>query len=145
MLWCPWWKNFRWRSWSSARLPPRLGKLLLSASQRTPRSSRTTASDPTLSPPSSRPKNWSRLSLSGNGGTFSEPTQIFYHRPMISKADTEQRPFRQGFGSVSGSALIRINLSCRIRIQIAIADPDPDPGGQKWPTKIEISPEFSCF
>jgi hypothetical protein len=22
---------------------------------------------------------------------------------------------------------------------------DPDPGGRKWPTKIEKSPEFSCF
>jgi hypothetical protein len=38
---------------------------------------------------------------------------------------------------------IRINLSCWIRIRIQIADPDP--GGQKWPTKIEKSPEFSCF
>jgi hypothetical protein len=39
----------------------------------------------------------------------------------------------QGFGSgsVSGSAWIRINLSCWIRIRIQIADPDPDPGGQK--------------
>jgi hypothetical protein len=35
----------------------------------------------------------------------------------------------QGFGSVSGSAWIRINLSCWIRIRIQIADPDP--GGQK--------------
>jgi hypothetical protein len=33
----------------------------------------------------------------------------------------------QGF--VSGSAWIRINLSCLIRIRIRIADPDP--GGQK--------------
>ncbi len=33
----------------------------------------------------------------------------------------------QGFGS--GSAWIRINLSCWIRIRIQIADPDP--GGQK--------------
>ncbi len=41
---------------------------------------------------------------------------------------------------------IRINLSFWIRIRgIQIADPDPDPGGQKWPTKIEKSPEFSCF
>ena len=37
----------------------------------------------------------------------------------------------QGFGS--GSAWIRINLSCWIRIRIQIADPDP--GGQKWPQK----------
>jgi hypothetical protein len=36
---------------------------------------------------------------------------------------------RLGFGS--GSAWIRINLSCWIRIRIQIADPDPDPGGQK--------------
>jgi hypothetical protein len=38
-------------------------------------------------------------------------------------------------------------LSCwiRIRIRIQIADPDPDPGGQKWPTKIEESTEFSGF
>jgi hypothetical protein len=35
----------------------------------------------------------------------------------------------QGFGS--GSAWIRINLSCWIRIRIQIADPVPDPGGQK--------------
>jgi hypothetical protein len=59
--------------------------------------------------------------------------------------------FLQGFGSGSvsgsGSAWIRINLSfwIRIRIRIQIADPDPDPGGQKLPTKIEKSPEFSCF
>ncbi len=38
---------------------------------------------------------------------------------------------------------IRINLSCWIRIRIQIADPDPV--GQKWPTKIEKSTEFSCF
>ncbi len=31
----------------------------------------------------------------------------------------------QGFGSVSGSAWIRINLSCWIRIRIQIADPKP--------------------
>jgi hypothetical protein len=45
----------------------------------------------------------------------------------------------QGVGSVSGSAWIRINLSCwiRIRIRIQIADPDPDPGGQNWPKKIK--------
>jgi hypothetical protein len=36
-------------------------------------------------------------------------------------------------------------LSCWIRIRIHIADPDPDPGGQKLPTKIEKSTEFSCF
>jgi hypothetical protein len=35
------------------------------------------------------------------------------------------------------------NLSCWIRIRIQIADPDP--GGQKLPTKIEKSTEFSCF
>jgi hypothetical protein len=41
----------------------------------------------------------------------------------------------QGFGS--GSAWIRINLSCwiRIRIRIQIADPDPDPGGKNDPKK----------
>ncbi len=51
----------------------------------------------------------------------------------------------QGFGS--GSAWIRINLSCwiRIRFRIQNADPDPDPGGGEWPTKIEKSTEFSCF
>ncbi len=49
--------------------------------------------------------------------------------------------FRQGFGS--GSPWITINLSCWIRIRIQIADLDP--GGQKLPTKIEKSPEFSCF
>ncbi len=49
--------------------------------------------------------------------------------------------FRQGSGS--GSAWIRINLSCWIRIRIQIADPDS--GGQKCPTKIEKSTEFSCF
>ncbi len=57
--------------------------------------------------------------------------------------------FLQGFGSgsVSGSAWIRINLSCwiRIRIRIQIADPDPDPGGQKLPKKIEKRTEFSSF
>ncbi len=37
---------------------------------------------------------------------------------------------------------IRINFSCWIWIRIQIADPDP--GGQKWPTKIEKSTEFSC-
>ncbi len=57
----------------------------------------------------------------------------------------ETVPLNQGFGS--GSAWIRINLSCwiRFRIRIQIADPDPDPGGQKWPTKIEKSPEFHVF
>jgi hypothetical protein len=52
--------------------------------------------------------------------------------------------FNQGFRI---SAWIRINLSCwiRIRIRSQIADPDPDPGGQKLPTKIEKSTEFSCF
>ena len=73
MLWCPWWKNCRWRSWSSAtRPPPRLGKLLLSACQWSPRSSRTAAPGTTLSPPSSRVRNWPRLSLSGYGGAFSK-------------------------------------------------------------------------
>ncbi len=47
----------------------------------------------------------------------------------------------QGFGS--GSAWIRMNWSSWIRIRIQIADPDP--GGQKWPTKIEKSTEFSRF
>ncbi len=47
----------------------------------------------------------------------------------------------QGFGS--GTAWIRNNLSCWIRIRIQIADPDP--GGQKLLTKIDKSPEFSCF
>ena len=51
----------------------------------------------------------------------------------------------QGFGSGSGSTWIRINLICWIRIRIQIADPDPDPGGEKRPTKIEKSTEFSCF
>ncbi len=52
-----------------------------------------------------------------------------------------------GQGCGSGSAWIRINLICwiRIRIRIQIADPDPDLGGQKWPTKIGKSTEFSCF
>jgi hypothetical protein len=49
----------------------------------------------------------------------------------------------QGFGS--GSAWIRINLSCWIRIRIQIADPDPDPGGQKLPQKTEKRTEFSAF
>ncbi len=49
---------------------------------------------------------------------------------------------KQGFGS--GSAWIRINLSCWIRIRIRIQIADPDPGGQKWPTKIEKIPEFPC-
>jgi hypothetical protein len=51
--------------------------------------------------------------------------------------------YDQGFGS--GSAWIRINLSCWIRIRIRIQIPDPDPGRQKLPTKIEKSLEFSCF
>jgi hypothetical protein len=51
----------------------------------------------------------------------------------------------QGSGSVSGSAWIRINFSCWIRIWIRIQIADPDPGGEKLPTKIEKSPEFSCF
>jgi hypothetical protein len=37
----------------------------------------------------------------------------------------------QGFGSRSGSAWIRINLSCWIRIRIRIQIADPDPGGPK--------------
>jgi hypothetical protein len=37
----------------------------------------------------------------------------------------------QSFGSGSGSAWIRINLSFWIRIRIQFADPDLDPGGQK--------------
>ncbi len=57
------------------------------------------------------------------------------------KPFTLNRVIKQGFGS--RSAWIRINLSCWIRIRIQIADPDP--GGQKWPTKVEKSPEFSCF
>ena len=40
---------------------------------------------------------------------------------------------------------IRINLSCWIRIRIRIQIADPDPEGQKRPTKIEKSTEFSCF
>jgi hypothetical protein len=48
-----------------------------------------------------------------------------------------------GSGSVSGSAWIRINLSCWIRIRIQIADPDP--GGQNLPKKIENRAEFSSF
>jgi hypothetical protein len=39
--------------------------------------------------------------------------------------------YREGCGS--GSAWIRIQIA------------DPDAGGQKWPTKIEKSTEFSCF
>ncbi len=35
----------------------------------------------------------------------------------------------------SGSAWIRINLSCWIWIRIQYADPDPDPGGQNAPQK----------
>ncbi len=65
--------------------------------------------------------------------------------PCKQMEDTDLGTWEQGFGSVS--AWIRINLSCwiRIRLRIQIADSDPDPGGQKWPTKIEKSPEFSCF
>ncbi len=48
---------------------------------------------------------------------------------------------QQGFGS--GSAWIRINLSCWIRIRIQIADPDP--GGQKWPRKIEKKSRIFLF
>ncbi len=49
----------------------------------------------------------------------------------------------QGFGTGSGSAWIRINLSCWIRIRIQIADPDP--GGQKLPKKIEKRTELLSF
>ncbi len=52
-------------------------------------------------------------------------------------------PGSQGFGS--GSAWIRINLSCWIRIRIRIQIADPDPGRQKWPQKIEKRTEFSSF
>ncbi len=47
----------------------------------------------------------------------------------------------------AGFRIRRIALiwGCWIRIRIQIADPDPDPGGQKWPTKIEKSPEFHVF
>jgi hypothetical protein len=43
----------------------------------------------------------------------------------------------QGFGS--GSAWIRINLSCWIRNSIQNADPDPDTGGQKLSTSAGCS------
>ncbi len=52
----------------------------------------------------------------------------------------ESGTFWQGFGS--GSAWIRINLSCWIRIRIRNLNADPDPGGQKWPTKIEKRQNF---
>jgi hypothetical protein len=82
-------------------------------------------------------------------GTLINPAdcKISFSQKNLGLAN--HRSFLQGFGSgsVSGSAWIRINLSCwiRIRIRIQIADPDPDPGGQKGPTKIEKSTEFSCF
>jgi hypothetical protein len=57
--------------------------------------------------------------------------------PLVRGMDPD--PSIQGFGS--GSAWIRINLSCWIRIRIQIADPDP--GGQKLPQKIEKRTEFS--
>jgi hypothetical protein len=40
---------------------------------------------------------------------------------------------------------ICIKLSCWIGIWIRIQNADPDPEGQKLPTKIEKSTEFSCF
>jgi hypothetical protein len=52
------------------------------------------------------------------------------HNFFIRNTSTDPSLYlNQGFGS--GSAWIRINLSCWIRIRIQIADPDPDPGGQK--------------
>jgi hypothetical protein len=73
------------------------------------------------------------------------PECIFCSKYSQRNILTFRITLNQGFGS--GSAWIRINLSCwiRIRVRIQIADPDPDPGGQKLPTKIEKSPEFSCF
>jgi hypothetical protein len=58
------------------------------------------------------------------------------HQPLREAAAlllAQEQLINQGFGSgsVSGSAWIRINLSCWIRIRIQIADPGPDPGGQK--------------
>jgi hypothetical protein len=54
------------------------------------------------------------------------PSICFIHIPL-------QQSLRRNQGFGSGSAWIRINLSCwiRIRIRIQIADPDPDPGGEK--------------
>jgi hypothetical protein len=52
--------------------------------------------------------------------------------------------YLQGFGS--GSAWIRINLSCWIRIRIQIADPDPDPGGGKNdPKKLKKGQNFNLL
>jgi hypothetical protein len=80
---------------------------------------------------------------------FIEENKIFFLLFFFSSRGQSKNlePYGQGFGSASGSAWIRINLSCwiRIGIRIQIADPAPDPGGKKWPTKIEKSTEFSCF
>ncbi len=65
---------------------------------------------------------------------------IFVHLdpdPGTSRPKSMQiliRTYSTDQGFESGSAWIRINLSCWIRIRIQIADPDP--GGQKLPTKI---------
>jgi len=56
---------------------------------------------------------------------------FFVYRAKCLRRVTTYGTFGQGFGSVSGSARIRINLSCWIRIRTQIADPDPDPGGKK--------------
>ncbi len=48
----------------------------------------------------------------------------------------------QSFGY--GRYTSQSGLWIRIRINW-VAGSDPDPGGQKWPTKIEKSKEFSCF
>jgi hypothetical protein len=68
-------------------------------------------------------------------GIFALFEKIYDGEPIVTVVSNigEDVQYRccQGFGSgsVSGSAWIRINLSCWIRIRTQIADPDP--GGQK--------------
>jgi hypothetical protein len=94
--------------------------------------------------PSPEPKQWWQ-----KGPLYKLDVKKFRDSDQDSVGDLKGAPFldfylsNQGCGS--GSAWIRINLSCWIRIRIQIADPVPDPGGQKLPTKIEKSTEFSCF
>ncbi len=90
---------------------------------------------------------WKSLTRTAGSGAGSESDSQRYGSADPDTYQNVTDPQHQGFGSGSvsgsGSAWIRINLSCWIRIRIQIADPDPDPGGQKWPTKMEKSTEFS--
>ena len=86
--------------------------------------------------PSPEPKQWWQ-----KGPLYKLDVKKFRDSDQDSVGDLKGKPFldfyfsNHGCGSVSGSAWIRINLSCWIRIRIQIADADPDPGGQNDPQK----------